>query len=99
MTYEQSISRKDHIIANLTKALQKQVRKLCSVHLYSCVNIHVVLCVSCRYILWLLGNGKQNVAHVHVRHFVCHALPSNQNCYRLIAGYWVGGGDHDEPRG
>ena len=25
VTYEQSISRKDHVIANLTRALQKQV--------------------------------------------------------------------------
>ena len=27
------------------------------------------------------------------------SLPSNQSFYRLIAGYWMGGGDHEVPRG
>ena len=30
---------------------------------------------------------------------VCLPLPSNQSNYRLIAGYWMGGGDHEVPRG
>ena len=32
VTYEQSIARKDHIIANLTRALQKQVCSLISLY-------------------------------------------------------------------
>ena len=30
---------------------------------------------------------------------ICLPLPSNQSFYTLIAGYWMGGGDHEVPRG
>ena len=30
---------------------------------------------------------------------VCLSLPSKQRFYRLIAGYWMGGGDHQVYQG
>ena len=42
-------------------------------------------------------------AHTHMQvgtHIHTHTyLSSNQSFYRLIAGYWVGVGDHEVPRG
>ena len=34
---------------------------------------------------------------VHVCVCVCLPYPSNQTFYRLLVGYWMGGGDHEVP--
>ena len=47
----------------------------------------------------LMHPNKRCVTTMYLRVCVCFPLPSNQRCYRLIAGYWRGGGDHEVPRG
>ena len=35
------------------------------------------------------------MCYVYTFYCVCLPLPSNQSFYRLITGYWMGGGDHE----
>ena len=76
-TYEQSIGRKDHVIANLTKALQKQVSRT----------------TYCTYMspspIWLVGLLYVHHTHTHThartRYTICHAFQYIPLSFQLFA--------------
>ena len=51
--------------------------------IYICAHVHAYMCVC---------------VCVFVCLFVCHCLATGE-AFRLIAGYWMGGGNHEVPRG
>ena len=66
------------------------------VRVYECVDMCIHVCV-CALVCEGVGVHICMVWCVTV--FVCHCPATMQSFYTLIAGYWMGGGDHEVPRG